>query len=86
MSVLTDNETRIDKDWQAMSITTAEQAQYLKIARYLGGSAGTSTYMVSRHLREACSVVRRDLRKMEKLGYVAADSNGSNNIYWSLKP
>lgn len=86
MSALVENEIRIAKDWQSMAITTAEQARYLKIARYLGGSAGTSTYIVSRHLREACSVVRRDLRKMEKLGYVAAESNGSNNIHWSLKP
>lgn len=86
MSALEENEIRIAKDWQMMTVTTNEQAQYLKIARYLGGSAGTSTYMVSRHLREACSIVRRDLRKMERLGYVMADSNGSNNIYWSLKP
>ncbi|MBJ2206160.1 hypothetical protein JFT33_06125 [Pseudomonas carnis] len=86
MSVLTENEIRIAKDWQAMTVTTNEQAQYLKIARYLGDSPATTTYMVGLHIREACSVVRRDLRKMEKLGYVVADSNGSNNICWSLKP
>jgi len=79
-------ETRIAKDWQTLSITSGDQARYLKIVRYLAGSHATSTYMVSRHLREACSVVRRDLRKMEKRGYVIADSNGSNNIYWSLRP
>ena len=86
MSVLNENEIRIAKDWQAMSITTVEQAQYMKIARYLGDSPATTTYMVGLHMREACSVVRRDLRKMERLGYAVADSNGSNNIYWSLKP
>lgn len=79
-------ETRIAKDWQTMSITSGDQARYLKIARYLAGSYATSTYMVARHLREACGIVRRDLRKMEKRGYVIADSNGSNNIYWSLQP
>lgn len=78
-------ENQIAKDWQSMSITSSDQARYLKIVRYLAGSHSTSTYMVSLHLREACGVVRRDLRKMEKLGYVVADSNGSNNIYWSLR-
>lgn len=86
MSVLEENEIRIGKDWQTMTVTTTEQAQYLKIARYLGDSPATTTYMVGLHMREACAVVRRDLRKMEKLGYVVADSNGSNNICWSLKP
>lgn len=86
MSTLTDNEIRITKDWQTMAVTTAEQAQYLKIARYLGDSPATTTYMVGLHMREDCSIIRRDLRRMEKLGYVVADSNGSNNICWSLKP
>ena len=86
MSVLEENEIRIAKDWQTMTVTTTEQAQYLKIARYLGDSPATTTYMVGLHMREACPVVRRDLRRMEKLGYVVADSNGSNNICWSLKP
>lgn len=86
MSALTDNEIRITKDWQTMAVTTAEQAQYLKIARYLGDSPATTTYMVGLHMREDCSIIRRDLRRMEKLGYVVADSNGSNNICWSLKP
>lgn len=79
-------EIRIAKDWQMLSITSGDKARYLKIVRYLAGSHATSTYMVALHLREACGVVRRDLRKMEKRGYVTADSNGSNNIYWSLRP
>lgn len=80
-----DVEIRIEKDWQNMSITSGDRPRYLKIVRYLAGSHATSTYMVARHLREDCNIVRRDLRKMEKRGYVIADSNGSNNIYWSLR-
>lgn len=86
MSVLTENEIRIAKDWQTMAIDSGEQAQFLKIARYLGELPATTTYMVSLHMRESCSIIRGDLRRMEKLGYVVADSNGSNNICWSLKP
>lgn len=86
MSVLTDNEIRIAKDWQTMAIDSGEQAQFLKIARYLGEARATSTYMVSLHMRESCSIIRGDLRRMEKLGYVTADSNGSNNICWALRP
>lgn len=86
MSLLIENEIRIAKDWQMMAIDSGEQAQFLKIARYFGESRATTTYMVSLHMRESCSITRGDLRRMEKLGYVVADSNGSNNICWSLKP
>lgn len=86
MSLLSENEYRIGKDWQIAAITSADKFQFLKIARYLGESPATSTYMVSLHLRESCDLVRRDLKRMEKLGYVVADSNGSNNIWWRLKP
>lgn len=86
MSIIKEVETRIARDWQMMNVTTNEQAQYLKIARYLGDSPATTTYMVGLHMREACSIIRGDLRRMEKLGYVLADSNGSNNICWRLKP
>ena len=86
MSLLANNEVRIAKDWQMMTITTGEQAQYLKIARYLGEAPATTTYMVGLHMRESCAIIRKDLRRMEKLGYVTTDSNGSNNIYWALRP
>ncbi|CRM73239.1 MULTISPECIES: hypothetical protein [Pseudomonas] len=86
MSLLSENEIRIKKDWQMAAITTVDEARYIKIARYLGELPATTTYMVSLHLRESCDLVRRDLRRMEKHGYVVADSNGSNNICWSLKP
>lgn len=86
MSLLSENEIRISKDWQMAAITSADKFRFLKIARYLGESPATSTYMVSRHLRESCDLVRRDLKRMEKRGYVVADSNGSNNICWRLKP
>lgn len=86
MSVIKEVETRIAKDWQTMAITTRQQAQYLAIVRYLGDCPATTTYMVGLHMREACSIIRGDLRRMEKLEYVLADSNGSNNICWRLKP
>ena len=86
MSRLMGTEIRIAKDWQTMTITTSEQGRYLKIARYLGEALATSTYMVGLHMRESCAIIRKDLRRMEKLGYVTADSNGSNNICWALRP
>lgn len=86
MSIIKEVETHIAKDWQTMAITTGQQAQYLAIARYLSDSPATTTYMVGLHMREACSIIRGDLRRMEKLGYVLADSNGSNNICWRLNP
>lgn len=86
MSIIKEVETHIAKDWQTMVITTRQRAQYMKIARYLGDSPATTTYMVCLHMREACSIIRGDLRRMERLGYVLADSNGSNNICWRLKP
>ncbi len=86
MSVIKEVEIRIAKDWQTLAVTTRQQARYLAIARYLGDSPATTTYMVGLHMREACSIIRGDLRRMEKLGYVLADSNGSNSICWRLKP
>lgn len=80
------NEVRLHRDWQALSVTTRNQVRFLKIINYLGESPATTTYMVSLHMRESCSIIRGDLRRMEKLGYVVGDSNGSNNICWSLKP
>jgi len=86
MTPILENEVRMCKDWRQMAITTEEHARYLKIARYLEGCHATSTWMVSRHLGDSCKNVRKDLRRMEVLGYVIADSKGSNNIYWSLMP
>ncbi len=86
LSAAVEAEIRIEKDYRQMILTSSDRSRYLKIARYLGDSPATSTYMVALHLRKTCSVVRRDLRKMEKLDYVTADSNGSNNIYWALRP
>jgi len=74
------------KDWRDMAITTLEHAQYLKIYHYLLGSHATSTWMVSRMLDDTCKNTRKALRQMERRGYVVSDSNGSNNIYWSLAP
>jgi Mn-dependent DtxR family transcriptional regulator len=83
---LATNEIRIARHWQQMAITTADQARFLTIARYLGEMPATTTYMVSVMLRDNCQTARNDLRRMEKMGYVVADSNGSNSIRWSLKP
>lgn len=85
MSIVLLNEKRIVEDWRQMSITTPDRLRFNKIVRYLGESHATSTYMVSLHMRESCDVIRRDLKRMEKRGYVVSDSNGSNNIYWSLQ-
>lgn len=86
MSPVLENEVRITKDHRQMAITTSEMSRYMKIIGYLAGSHATSTWMVSRHLGDSCKQARKDLRRMEGRGYVTADSNGSNNIYWSLKP
>lgn len=86
MSLTLATEKRIVEDWRQLSITSADRVRFNKIVNYLGDVPATSTYMVARHLRESCDVVRRDLKRMEKRGYVVADSNGSNNIYWSLQP
>ncbi|MBP5120972.1 hypothetical protein [Pseudomonas protegens] len=86
MSLLSKNEYRIGKDWQMAAITSADKYRFLRIARYLGNLPATTTYMVSLHFQENCDFVRRDLKRMEKNGYVVSDSNGSNNICWRLKP
>lgn len=86
MDIFTANEIRILKDWRQMAITSAEHHKYLKIAKYLSGSHKTSTWMVSKTLQEPCRDARKQLRKMERMGYVVAESNGSNSVYWSLKP
>ncbi|MNF85889.1 hypothetical protein D3C84_683060 [compost metagenome] len=79
-------EIRIHKLYRQMSVTTIEQAKYLRIAGQLAKAHASSTWYLSRALGEPCKDLRRDLRKMEGHGLVVAESNGSNNIYWSLKP
>jgi len=79
-------EVRLLKIYRQMNITTSEHARYLQIARELSKSHATSTWQLSKAMGEDCKTIRRDLRKMEGHDLVKADSNGFNNIYWSLKP
>jgi DNA-binding IclR family transcriptional regulator len=86
MSAMEINEARIWGDYRQMAITTGELDRYRAIARNLASSHATSTYSLAKALDAPCADTRRELRRMERRGYVVADSNGSNNIYWSLKP
>lgn len=86
MSPILENEVRITHDWRQAAITTADRDLFLRIARYLAESSGSSTYMASRVLDIPCSRLRGYLRRMEKRGYVVAHSNGFNNINWRLMP
>lgn len=86
MTPVLEAEIRIEKDYRSMIVTTADLDRFLKISRYLGNSPATSTWMVHLHMAEDCRSVRKSLRQMEKLGYVTADSNGSNTIYWANRP
>ncbi len=86
MSLIPQVKSRIGADHLQLAITTLEHNKYLKIAGYLGDSPATTTWMVSVMLRNSCQETRNNLRRMEKMGYVIADSNGSNSIRWRLKP
>lgn len=86
MSALEINEARIWGDYRHMAITTSELDRYREITRHLANSHATSTYSLAKTLGLPCADTRKELRRMERKGYVVADSNGSNNIYWSLKP
>lgn len=86
MDIFAENEIRILKDYRQMAITTTEHGIYMRIIRYMSEGFSTSTYRIARHLRCECREARKFLRKMEGRGYVIADSNGSNNICWVLKP
>ena len=86
MSPLMGNEARIEKDWRQAAITSTERIIYTCIVKHLSENSGSSTYMMSRAVDIPCARLRKYLRQMEKRGYVTADSNGFNNINWSLKP
>lgn len=80
-------EIRIEKLHRQMALTTADSFRFLQIAREVAKSSQVSTWFLSKVFAgEPCKVLRRDLRRMERWGIVTAESNGSNNIYWSLKP
>lgn len=86
MSDLEDVKVRIKEDWQQLSITSLDYHRFIQIANYLGHWPATTTHMVSVTLRCACAEARKHLRKMERMGYVAADTNGSNSIRWKILP
>lgn len=78
-------EQQIRHDYNQLRATTVDYYNFTEIARHLA-SGKASTYSISRHFGVPCKDIRKILKRMEKLDYVAADSNGSNNIYWELKP
>lgn len=86
MTPLLENEVRIEKDWRQAAITSTDRQLFLGIAKHLSENSGSSTYMMSKALDIPSNRLRKYLRQMEKRGYVTADSNGVNNIYWRLKP
>ncbi|MEN5141108.1 hypothetical protein [Pseudomonas juntendi] len=79
-------EIRIEKIYRQANMTTVERQRYLDICVELALSHRHSTWALSRAMGEQCKPLRRDLRRMERHGLVVADSNGFNNIYWSLAP
>jgi predicted transcriptional regulator len=79
-------EARLEADYRQLAVTTNERFLYSSAAHILSDSKASSTLYVSRQLGMNCQQTRKHLRRMEKMGYVQADSNGFNNIYWSLKP
>lgn len=79
-------EIRIEKIYRQANMTTADRNRYLDICVELAQSYRHSTWALSRAMGEECKDLRRDLRRMERHGLVVADSNGFNNIYWSLAP
>ncbi len=83
LSPLQENEIRIRKDHRTMAITGLEQSLFMVVARYLDDRAAC-TYRIAKHMKTDCHHIRPKLRRMEKMGYVVAESNGSNNIVWSL--
>lgn len=83
LSPLQENEIRIRKDYRTLSITTIEQSIFMVVARYLADHPAC-TYRIALHMKTDCHHIRPKLRRMEKMGYVIAESNGSNNIVWSL--
>lgn len=85
LSPILEAEIRIEKLHRQMAITTAESFRHLQIARKLNESHQSSTWYLSQVMGDECKVLRQELRRMERLGIVTAKSNGSNNIYWSLK-
>lgn len=79
-------EIRIEKIYRQANITTLERARYLQIARALATGLQWSTWALSKSMEEPCKSLRRDLRRMERDELVLSESNGFNNIYWSLQP
>lgn len=77
-------EQKLKKDWQELNVTSEQRHEFTILLRHLAINAGSSTYMVGRQLSLPCGYVRKLMRRMERLGYVAGKSNGSNNIYWKL--
>lgn len=75
--------SKIRNDYQHLSVTTSELAGFLALAGYLALSPAC-TYRVSLFYRQDCTSTRKALRRMERMGYVHGESNGSNNIVWSL--
>ena len=83
LSTFQENEIRIRNDYRTMSITDLEQSIFMVVARYLADHPAC-TYRIALHMKTDCHHIRPKLRRMEKMGYVSAESNGSNNIVWSL--
>lgn len=77
-------EALIEKDCFIRAITEVQRDKYLVIVRLLDKARSTSAYAIASQLKEPCTFVRHRLQAMEKLGYVAFDSNGPDSIYWSL--
>ncbi|WP_434681326.1 hypothetical protein J3P77_09525 [Pseudomonas sp. R1-18] len=79
-------EARLEADYRQLAVTTNERFLYSSAAYILSDSCATTTGYVGRRLGMTCQQTRKTLRRMEKQGYVVADSNGSNNINWRLNP
>lgn len=80
-----ENEIRIRKHYRTCTITTVEQALFLEVVDVLDVCAH-STQGVAWAIKTTTNHARKVLRRMQDMGYVTGESNGSNKTTWSLVP